>query len=291
MPIHDDDLRRLWKDSVDVCNFPGCRKQLLRESEDASHKGFACQIRGTLGTVRHDPRFGTDALDSLENHILLCDAHSRTIADPSNNWTAPTLLNIKATHKIAVDLHRGDPDFPAKLINEFAPFEVASSSSRLPVRHEDPVFRLVKTIHVDSKLEEGVDADLVVRVGDRLRIFARGLITLDSGGTFCSPEGIFCNHLGLPVMFPGKGGPPLPVVRAHPEAYETDGGQPGRVGSLIAWTGIDRTRALRIGSLREFTSSCDGRLRLAINDARGRYEDNDGDFRVDVFLNIGPRSS
>ena len=75
------------------------------------------------------------------------------------------------------------------------------------------------------------------------------------------------------------------VVLPHPGAYKTNGNEPGLIGSLIGWIGkYTEQGAFLIGSKREIQVNQNGDLYLMVNDAKGTYSDNDGEFRVEIKL-------
>lgn len=142
-----------------------------------------------------------------------------------------------------------------------------------------------KIVRVDASKEGGINTNIKVLRGQTLSFFARGLISFDDRHLFATPEGILCNEYGVPVTFNDESGNGGIVVWPHLEAYKTNGNETGRIGSLIGWIGTYTEQgAFLIGSKREIQVSETGYLHLMVNDAKGAYSDNDGEFRVDIKL-------
>lgn len=142
-----------------------------------------------------------------------------------------------------------------------------------------------KTIlRVDARREGGISSRIKVRRGQRISFFATGLVSYDGGYHFTTPEGILANEFGIPLSQINEAGSPAYTIWPNEHAYLTDGGILGRIGSLIGWIGdYDPFKAFVAGTKREFDNE-EGELWLAVNDAKGTYEDNVGEFRVEVTL-------
>jgi len=111
------------------------------------------------------------------------------------------------------------------------------------------------------------------------------LISYNGRHHFATPEGILCNEYGIPFIFKDESGNGGISVWPHLGAYKTNGNETGRIGSLIGWIGTyTEEGAFLIGSKREIQVSKTGYLYLMVNDAKGTYSDNDGEFRVDIKL-------
>ena len=148
-----------------------------------------------------------------------------------------------------------------------------------------PEEKAATVVRIDAAREGGVDTGIRVTAGETVTFFARGLISYDDGRHFATPEGVLCNKYGLPLFFPDSKGRGAPAIFPHENAYRTDGGATGRVGSLIGWIGAyTEQHAFFVGSKRELDAPATGPLFLAVNDARGTYGDNNGEFSVEIRL-------
>lgn len=284
MPLSDQDRKKLWGRSGNVCAFPGCGAELARQGLNRA-LGEEAHIKGEKpGAPRYDPAQPADERDAYENRILLCPTHHVQIDADEKAWTVTRLYEMRFRHERDVERNRQFPMLLSDLRDLMQRYDGPARDSSGAVQEvlESPVGATV--VRVDAGLEAGVDTGLDVRSGQRLVLYARGLITYDSGHHFSNPEGILCDALGMPLLVRGESGDLGPVVWAHPEAYTTDAGELGRIGSLIGWIGDNRDASFRIGSRREVHATSSGRLHLAINDAKGTYGDNDGEYRVDIHI-------
>lgn len=146
----------------------------------------------------------------------------------------------------------------------------------------DFVFRYPgpKPVKIPAKREGGINTDILVEPGQKLLISASGIITYDSGYHFTNANGIICTNKGLPLAFPPNW---KPSVWKHESAYRTNNGQPGLIGSLIGWIGeYSEEKAFLIGENAEISVGSEGYLHLAVNDAKGTYTDNEGEYEVTV---------
>jgi hypothetical protein len=133
---------------------------------------------------------------------------------------------------------------------------------------------------VPAEREGGINTGVLVKPGQRITFSATGVITYDSGHHFANPDGMLCSYKGQPLAHPQA---LKPMVWQHKEAYKTDDGNMGIIGSLIGWIGeYSEESAFLVGSEREIATDREGFLYLAINDAKGTYADNQGEYRVTV---------
>jgi hypothetical protein len=287
--MKDTDRKKLWGRSGNVCSFPNCGLELASSRESKRVLGDEAHIKGeNPGSARYDPSQSEDERNGYENRILMCPTHHTMIDQDATTWTVENLKEMKARHERALEQNRQFPELIGALREMVRQFDANTTSVTAPeelIREPDGV----RTIRVDARREEGVDTGIEVRKGQRISFFARGLITYDGGYNFTNPEGIICNELGLSRVVRSATGQLAPFVFPHENAYPTDDGKSGRIGRLIGWIGTDRSRAFRIGARRELDVTADGRLYLAVNDARGTYSDNDGEYRVDIRTTGGQK--
>lgn len=283
MGLSERDRKKLWGRSGNVCSYPDCRVVLARNGAGRV-LGDEAHIKGEQpGAARYDAAQSPDERESYENRILLCPTHHVEIDSDEQRWTVARLYDAKAQHERDVERSQQFPELISDLRELVQRYDGPASGS-VPLREVALVSGGDKILRVDAAKENGVDSGIDLRKGQRVEIHARGLISYDGGYNFVTPEGIICNALGLPQMVEGPSGAVGPFFWPHPQAYKTDGGWPGRIGSLIGWVGEERSNAFRIGSSREINAPADGRLYLAVNDARGTYGDNDGEFWVRIRL-------
>lgn len=146
----------------------------------------------------------------------------------------------------------------------------------------DFVFRYpgLKPFKVPANREGGINTGIWVKPGQKLSISASGIITYDSGHHFANARGIMCTYQGLPLAFPPTW---KPAVWYHESAYRINSGQTGIIGSLIGWIGeYSEERAFLVGEEKEIAVDGEGYLHLAVNDAKGTYADNEGEYEVTV---------
>jgi hypothetical protein len=146
----------------------------------------------------------------------------------------------------------------------------------------DFVFKYPDLHHfkVPANKEMGINSGIRLRPNDRISVIASGVISYDSWNHFTNPDGLLTTYKGLPLAHPQEG---KPMILWHDEAYRTNDGNLGRVGSLIGWVGeYSQDTAFLIGENAEITIETEGFLYLAVNDARGTYDDNQGEFEVTV---------
>jgi hypothetical protein len=282
--MKDYDRKNIWARSGNQCSFPGCGVELVPEKQANRVIGEEAHIKGEKpSSPRYDPNQSHEERDGYGNRILLCPTHHTEVDSDPQTWTVQALLDMKAVHEKQMVSNRQYPqiiDDLQELMQKYVP----SDDYLDPVIPEiAEVAGDVRIVRVDASKEHGINTGIKVAKGQRLVLFARGLISYDSGHHFATPEGIICNEFGLPLLAQDTEGRTAPVVWPHDQAYVTDGDRPGRIGSLFGWIGdYDPQNAFFIGTKRQITVSADGTLHLAVNDAAGTYSDNDGEYRVDV---------
>lgn len=286
MALTTQDLKKLWARSGNTCSFPGCGVELAPEKRVNKLTGEEAHIKGEKPTApRYDPNQSDAERESYENRILLCPNHHTEIDADPNTWTVERLLQIKANHEQQIINNRRYPKLVGDLERLVQEYKVPIESLDLSAPEIAEGSGKPTVIRVDASVEGGTSTKIRVRPGQRIVFFARGLISFDGRHTFASPEGILCNELGLPLYVNEEGNMRGPIVFPHPDAYKTDAGKTGLVGSLFGWiNAYSEDKAFFIGSKREIEISEEGILYLAVNDARGTYADNDGEFRVDMQI-------
>lgn len=280
------DRKKLWARSGNICSFPDCGIELVLEQQANRVLGEEAHIKGEKPTApRYDPEQSEVERESYENRILLCPTHHTMIDAVPGDWTVGQLLEMKASHERQQIANRRYPELVVELQRLVQEYE-------LPEMALDPVIPEViedasdvRIVRVDASKEEGIDTNIQVAPGQRIVFFARGLISYDGGHNFATPEGILCNEYGFPLFAKDSEARLFPVVWPHEQAYKTNGGELGRIGSLFGWIGTyDEETAFLIGAKREIDVTNEGTLYLAVNDAVGTYGDNDGEYRVDVRI-------
>jgi len=126
---------------------------------------------------------------------------------------------------------------------------------------------------------------ILLTAGDEIEIRANDKITIDEGKTWMDPRGIYPHPDGSGTL----------IFAASHEAYPAKGyiqpeaGNNGVIGSLFGWISSDDT-AIRdsfyVGdNLSKSIGKNDvGFLHLAVNDTKGAYADNSGEFSVTVSI-------
>lgn len=144
---------------------------------------------------------------------------------------------------------------------------------------QSPAFRFFK---VPANQEGGVSTGMVVNPGQKLSFSASGVITYDSGYHYTNADGFVCTYRGQPLAHPQT---LQQMVWPHPGAYRTRSDQLGLIGSLIGWVGeYTEVAAFMIGEKAEVVVENEGVLYLAVNDARGTYSDNEGEYEITVRI-------
>lgn len=174
---------------------------------------------------------------------------------------------------------------------ERASSQIPSSPSSPLWKHKSPLPKVRNRLSVSAKFDPKDDeielnTGILLILGDRVTITAVGLITFDGGKSFSDPRGLIRHENGSVQPFPEDR---AYRVKDAPE-YATNGY--GLVGSLIGWIGSGNYAggsARFIGDSRSFTVG-EGEqdfLYLAVNDARGAYGDNSGEFEVHITVDRG----
>ncbi len=284
--MKDYDKKKLWGRSGNICSFPACNIELVPEQRANRVIGEEAHIKGEKPVApRYDSTQSPEDRDSYENHILLCPTHHTEIDSAPEKWTVDILLQIKTKHEQQIINNRKHPelmDALKKLVQQYEPPENFLDLNVSDII-EDPTG--VKIVRVDASKEGGANTNIQVHTGQKIAFFARGLISYDGGYHFTTPDGILCNEYGLPTMMTNANGDNVFAVWPHKEAYITKGKELGRIGSLFGWIETySPEKAFFIGSRREIIAAEDGILYLSVNDAKGTYSDNDGEFRVDISI-------
>ena len=279
------DVKKLWALSGNQCSFPDCSENLVQELRVDRVLGEEAHIKGEKPKApRYDPNQSEEDRDSYENRILLCPNHHTIVDSDAEAWTVEKLHDIKARHEKQIESNKQFPLLYDQLVQVVERFKVKDIYDNIKVSNVINVKGSSK-FYVDSSLEEGLNTGIYVKSGQKIALFARGLITYDNGHYFSNPEGIICNELGLPYVFPNEEGQIIYGVWPHIKALKTNGGELGRIGSLIGWINkFSEERAFIIGCKREVTVQEDGELYLKVNDVVGAYNDNDGEYRVDIKI-------
>jgi hypothetical protein len=172
---------------------------------------------------------------------------------------------------IAID---GDSEVVEDDYTEPLPSEIVQA---LNAMQQDPHLHILK---VPAAEEGGINSGIYLEPNVRVSIVAAGVISYDSLPHFTNPDGLFSTHRGQPLLHPGIMGF---IAWPNPDAYRTDGGRPGIIGSLFGWIGeYSEDSAFFVGESREIVAETEGYLHLSVNDAKGTYEDNKGEFEVRI---------
>lgn len=285
MSLKIGDLKKLWAKSGNICSFPDCGVELAREKKMNRVIGEEAHIKGEKETTpRYDCNQSQEERESYENHILLCPTHHTEIDSDPIVWTVGRLYQIKSAHEKQMVRNRQHPllvDELSKLVQKYQKPEEEFDLLEMGVEDSESI----KIVRVDASKEGGINTNIAVLAGQTLSFYARGLITYNDKHHFTTPEGILCNEYGIPLAINDGSGNSGMVILPHPEAYKTNGNKLGRVGSLIGWISkYTEQGAFLIGSKREIQVNQNGDLYLMVNDAKGTYGDNDGEFRVEIKL-------
>jgi len=286
MRLKSGDLKKLWARSGNICSFPDCDAELAPEKKMNRVIGEEAHIKGEKpSAARYDPNQSEEEREKYDNRILLCPTHHTEIDADPETWTVEALRRMKTNHEQQVSQNWQFPqvmDDLRKIVQRFPIPEDALEFSATDVIEDSEV---IKVVRVDASKEGGIKTNIKILSGQRVVFFARGLISYNGGHHFATPEGILCNEYGIPLAFSDESGNSGIAVWPHPGAYKTNGDETGRIGSLVGWIG-DYTEqdAFLIGSKREIQAKETGYLYLMVNDAKGTYGDNDGEFRVDIKI-------
>jgi hypothetical protein len=285
MPMRDQDTKKLWARSGNLCSFPGCGQELAPDRQANRVIGEEAHIKGEKPRApRYDANQSDEERNGYSNRILLCPNHHTQIDAEPDVWTVERLLIMKREHERQIVSNRQHPLLIGELKRILQLYDELENEDSISVQDIIEDSNQVRVIRVDASIEEGFDTGIRVVAGQTIQFFARGLITFDGGTYFSNPEGIICNAYGIPFSVQNEEGQIGAVIMPHNQAYMTIQGI-GHVGSLIGWINeYNPDRAFFIGAKREVVASESGSLYLAINDAKGTYADNDGEYRVDIRI-------
>lgn len=112
MSITDKTRKVLWGRSGNLCAF--CKARMVVDASEVNAEsvvGDECHIiSGAPNGPRHNPKFGQDSVDDLDNLILLCRIHHKLVDDQPETFTAETLRQLKANHEKWVQEMLGRPE-------------------------------------------------------------------------------------------------------------------------------------------------------------------------------------
>lgn len=127
MSITDKTRKVLWGRSGSLCAFCKAHLVIAASASDAeSVVGDECHIiSGAPKGPRHDPSLPLEAIDDLDNLLLLCRVHHKLVDDQPETFTAVTLKALKVNHEKWVK---------ERLLqsNESEPVRVVRISSEIP---------------------------------------------------------------------------------------------------------------------------------------------------------------
>lgn len=290
--MKDSDRKRLWGRSGNICSFPHCGVELAPEKQANRLIGEEAHIKGDKPRApRYHPQQSQEDGESYENRILLCPNHHTEIDADPETWTVDKLREIKAKHEQQIVYNRQFPlvmdDFK-KLFQKYAGSDQDLGLSVPGIIEHRKDMQIVRVDASVEGVEGGAETEIKVLPGQRITFFARGLISYNGAIHFTNPEGVICNEYGLPLLLTDPAGNISLAVWPHENAYKTNGGELGRIGSLFGWINeYSEENSFFIGTKREIEVTEEGYLHLAVNDARGTYGDNDGEFRVDIRITNG----
>jgi hypothetical protein len=284
--MNTSDRKKLWALAGNRCSFPGCPVVLASDDASGRTQGHEAHIKGEkLGAPRYDPEQSKEERESYENRIILCPTdHNEIDYVHPERYPLEVLLRMKADHERRMERNHILPELEVALSDVFRRFHIGREQEQVPTV---PVTEQQDTriVRVDASLEGGIRTSITLAAGQRVTFFATGLISYDGGYNYTTPEGIICNEYGINYTTADEGGNRIPTVWPHEDAYRTDGGELGIIGSLIGWIGAySPDRAIKIGTKRELEVLEEGELCLAVNDAKGTYGDNKGEFRVEIRI-------
>jgi hypothetical protein len=286
MTLKNSDMKKLWARSGNMCSFPKCQVELTQEERANRVIGEEEHIKGEKPTApRYDPNQTQEERESYENRILLCPTHHTLVDSNEKTWTVSQLRKMKIDHEKQIIRNQQFPQVMNELKKLFQKYQVPEESFDFSITDVLEDSSRIITVRVDASHEEGTNTNILVHAGQKVAFFARGHISYDNGHNFATPEGIICSELGIPLFFKDENGMAGMAIWPHPRAYNTNISELGRIGSLIGW--IDEYTeqdAFLIGSKREIQITKTGYLYLMVNDAKGSYDDNDGEFRVDIRI-------
>lgn len=279
MAVKNPDRKRLWARSGNQCSFPYCDVELVDEGVADRTLGEEAHIKGEKeGAARYDSKQSSKERDSYDNLILLCPTHHTLIDSNPEEFPVNLLIQMKKDHEEQIIKNRNFPKLARELLDLVNVYIPDASNFNISQNQENP-----NTFCIPAIEENGVNTKIYINKGDHIRIFASGLISFDGKNNFSTPEGILCNEYGVPFIKNPQSRIENLLVFPHPQAIKTDENNLGLVGSLIGWIDNDKDKKyFRIGTKKEFVSNENGNLYLLVNDAKGTYEDNYGQFFVEV---------
>ena len=115
---------------------------------------------------------------------------------------------------------------------------------------------------------------MYLRKGDLLEVTATGRVSLDEGCSWQTPDGTF-------VEVRGHASPPGNINLQENTLLL----KKAKVGVLLGWIGnysLDRT--IELGSKHAGIVDHTGKLYLAVNDIRGRFDDNTSDSKEPTYF-------
>jgi len=137
-------------------------------------------------------------------------------------------------------------------------------------REEIPSELPLTFVHVPARESRGVDTQIDLSLGQKLVIVASGEISIDAGKAWYSPSGIITRPPELRNQ----------TIQGRNMYIDSE-----PAGALVGWIGQgNQSKAFPVGGSREVVATEAGHLFLAVNDVRGAYVDNVGEFWVQIVL-------
>ena len=287
LPITDCPLMLRW--------YPTQHKQLvaalLRFADELDVDGHRANI-GTVMNFRLDPsnavywwlHNSTTVVFSPPNVVLLTvRLHPDDAKEHGSYIQNAFITEFQRKNRPVLDVLRqndiqiainADSQVAEDVYADPLPPEIADALRHL---QEDPNLYRLK-VHADR--EGGIDTGIHLKPNDRISVAATGAISFDSGHNFTNADGLFSTAKGQ-LLFHSQ--EVKPVAWPHSGAYRTDGGQLGIIGSLFGWIGeYSEDSAFLVGESVEVPVETEGHLYLSVNDAKGNYGDNEGEFEVTI---------
>lgn len=238
------------------------------------------------------PRWIADCMTHRARQVLTAGLAEQAVGDLTED--GHSIFTSSLLRALAGEARGSEGEITATRVMGFVADEVMKDprSQQKPAYGDLPgsepggdfVFRYsgLKPFRVPADREGGINTGILVKLGQKLSISASGVITYDSGHHCTNAAGIMCTYKALPLAFP-------PVwkqaVWPHENPYRTKGGQIGIIGSLIGRIGeYSEETAFLVSEKREVIAATEGYLYLAVNDAKGTYADNEGEYEVTVRL-------
>jgi len=258
---------------------------------DACFSGLALMRQATSGVQVSDvPRWIADCMTHRARQVLTAGLAEQPVGDlTEDGHSIFTSYFLKA---LSGEAEGSEGEITAARVMGFVADGVMKDprSEQTPALGDLPggepggdfVFRSpdASFLKVPANREGGINTGILVMPGQRLEISASGVITYDSGYHFTDADGQMCTYKGQPLAHPEA---LVPMRWPHEGAYRTNNDRPGFIGSLIGWIGeYSEERAFLIGGAAEITADSEGYLYLAVNDLKGAYADNQGEYEVTV---------